>query len=106
MLKIILFVIFALFSSNTFAVSYQDAKVTEIHAGYEDGTVYIKVDETLINPAGCSNTSSYSINASRDVRSMFAMLLVARTTGETISIGVEDGECFKDRPTVHKLGLK
>ena len=85
---------------------YHEVNVTRVYAGYDDGRVFFDVDVTKLNPFNCINTSSYAIDPSRkDSKAMLLILLTARATGNTVSVGVEEDQCFYNYISVHRLGV-
>jgi len=98
---IMLLAILALASSNAFAQSFDGLKKVN-HIYKSSGQTYIKVEDTMINPAACFSDYWYAIPVSDPAHDDYlSMAMTAMASEKTLSIYISDTVCqASGHPTV------
>ena len=93
---IMLLAILGVASSNAFAQSYDGGKQVNHIYRHVDHTAYsfIKVEDTMINPAGCVSDFWYAIPVSDPWHDEYvSMAMTAMASGKTLSFYISDTVC-------------
>lgn len=91
---IVLFATLVVASSNTFAQSFDGVKQVN-HIYKNSGQTFIKVEDTMINPAGCVSNFWYAIPVSDPAHDDYlSMAMTAMASGKTLSIYISDTACY------------
>jgi hypothetical protein len=98
---IVLLAVLVLAGSNAFAQSFDGGKQVN-HIYKDSGQTYIKVEDTMINPAACFSDYWYAIPVSDPAHDDYlSMAMTAMASGKTLSIYISDTACqASGHPTV------
>lgn len=78
-------------------------KITSITAGIS-GVIYIWLDEEVINPAGCAETTRYALNAEHENRdAIYSLILTSWTAGKEVRLRVSESECVDSWPKIQNV---
>ena len=67
-----------------------------------NGSLFVTLDDMTTNPAGCSKTSSYFLNANgaTGAKGMYAMILTAQASGQRVTLALDDTVCTSNYGTI------
>ncbi|KKB06742.1 hypothetical protein VE25_21500 [Devosia geojensis] len=83
------------------AETYATGSIALLRTGWNSDAFAIVLDTPMHNPAGCPTADGYIAHASRPgYQTFLGMALSAYKAGRTISVVLDDRECFEGRPAM------
>lgn len=81
--------------------------ITKVRTGWSDDTFALEVNNSIINPAGCSAPDGYVSNImSPGYKTHLAAALIAYSLGKQLTVIVSNTECTFSRPKIIGIYLR
>lgn len=80
--------------------------ITAIGTGWSSDSFGVATTAPIVNPAGCSQTSSYEASSTAPgYNTYYAAILTAYSTGSSVTIIVSNTTCTQNFPTIIGLNV-